>query len=159
MNADDASIPADAAPMGEAWPMAEGTRAFEIEQDVMFQHCDPAGIVFYPRYFEMINATVERWCADSLGWPFAAMHGEDGVAIPLASIQVDFEAVSRLGERLRWRLEVARVGRSSMDLRITASCGPERRLICAAAIVQVDLETKRPTPWSERVRDRLRGEG
>ena len=28
---------------------------FRHSIDVMFQHCDPAGIVFYPRFFEMMN--------------------------------------------------------------------------------------------------------
>ena len=32
---------------------------FTAEMTVAFRHCDPAGIVFYPRYFEMINDFVE----------------------------------------------------------------------------------------------------
>ena len=31
---------------------------FTTQRKVRFQHCDPAGIVFYPRYFEMINSVV-----------------------------------------------------------------------------------------------------
>ncbi|MEL6103010.1 MAG: acyl-CoA thioesterase, partial [Pseudomonadota bacterium] len=27
--------------------------SFQFLQKVLFKHCDPAGIVFYPRYFEM----------------------------------------------------------------------------------------------------------
>ena len=34
--------------------------AFVFPQKVRFQHCDPAGIVFYPRYFEMLNTTIEE---------------------------------------------------------------------------------------------------
>jgi 4-hydroxybenzoyl-CoA thioesterase len=33
--------------------------AFVMNQKVLFKHCDPAGVVFYPRYFEMINDCVE----------------------------------------------------------------------------------------------------
>ena len=36
---------------------------FATEILVRFQHCDPAGIVFYPRYFEMISQSVEEWFA------------------------------------------------------------------------------------------------
>ena len=32
-------------------------------------HCDPAGIVFYPRYVELCNEMVEDWFADGLGFP------------------------------------------------------------------------------------------
>jgi 4-hydroxybenzoyl-CoA thioesterase len=33
--------------------------AYQREVLVRFAHCDPAGIVFYARYFEMINGVVE----------------------------------------------------------------------------------------------------
>ena len=42
-------------------------RLIQIE----FNHCDPAGIVFYPRYFEMTNSVVENFFADVVGRSFA----------------------------------------------------------------------------------------
>ena len=41
--------------------------------DIRFTHCDPAGIVFYPRYFELINGVVEDCCAQGLGMSFHEM--------------------------------------------------------------------------------------
>ena len=38
---------------------------FTMPQKVQFKHCDPAGIVFYPRYFELLNDTL-------LGFPLPA---------------------------------------------------------------------------------------
>ncbi len=38
---------------------------------VEFNHCDPAGIVFYPRYFEMANSVVENFFRDEVDYPFA----------------------------------------------------------------------------------------
>ncbi len=138
--------------------MTEATAAvFEIEQEVMFQHCDPAGIVFYPRYSEMLNATVERWWGEALGWPFARMHLEDRMGVPMASIQLEFHAPSRLGDRLVWRLEATRVGGSSMDLSITARSGEERRVTAKATIVHANMETMRPTRWPDWVREKLQG--
>ena len=46
---------------------------FQREQVVRFGHCDPAGIVFFPRYFEMLNELVEDWFAQALGLPFAVL--------------------------------------------------------------------------------------
>lgn len=34
---------------------------FTFTQKVLFKHCDPAGIVFYPRYFEIINDCIEAF--------------------------------------------------------------------------------------------------
>ena len=46
------------------------TERFVLSRQIEFNHCDPAGMVFYPRYFEMISATVERFLADEIdyGW-------------------------------------------------------------------------------------------
>ena len=40
--------------------------AFQREILVRFGHCDAAGWVFYPRYFEMISDFVEDWFEDGL---------------------------------------------------------------------------------------------
>lgn len=34
---------------------------FSYRQKVLFMHYDPAGIVFFPRYFEMMNDCVEAF--------------------------------------------------------------------------------------------------
>jgi 4-hydroxybenzoyl-CoA thioesterase len=122
---------------------------------VMFQHCDPAGIVFYPRYFEMINATVEDWFEEEIGVPFAAMHGARAMAIPAAHIAVDFLRPSRLGDVLDVRLSVERVGGASMALRLVAHGAEGPALTAELTIVHVLKETMRPAPWPDDIRARV----
>jgi 4-hydroxybenzoyl-CoA thioesterase len=43
---------------------------YQFFQKVLFKHCDPTGIVFYPRFFEMINDAVEAMFSDLLDRPF-----------------------------------------------------------------------------------------
>ncbi len=83
---------------------------FISQVEVRFRHCDPAGIVFYPRYFEMINDFVEEWFDKGMGLPFHALHVERHIGTPTASVQCDFSAPSRWHERLRQVLEVQRIG-------------------------------------------------
>jgi 4-hydroxybenzoyl-CoA thioesterase len=33
---------------------------------IRFQHTDPAGIVFYPRYFEILGQIIEDWFSHDL---------------------------------------------------------------------------------------------
>jgi len=75
----------------------------------------------------MINATVEDWFSRAVGVDFAKIHGELNSAIPVASLQVDFKAPSRLGEVLDFELAVARLGTSSIDLRIQVAVHDERK--------------------------------
>jgi 4-hydroxybenzoyl-CoA thioesterase len=118
-------------------------------QEIRFRHCDPAGIVFYPRFFEMTNDAVESFFAEVLELPFGRMHADAGV--PTAQIRAEFHAPSRLGDSLEIALQVTRVGRSSLDFSYDAHCGAERRFSAASTVVFVN-DRGRPQPWDDRVR-------
>ena len=126
--------------------------AYIYPQKVLFKHCDPAGIVFYPRYFEMMNDCVEAFFDAVLGLPFSAVHKKGGV--PTAEIATRFTAPSRLGDDLVIRLDVAKLGRSSIGLRFQAECRSEVRFRADSTLVLVN-ETGRPTAWPEPVREKI----
>lgn len=126
--------------------------AFHFPQKVLFKHCDPAGIVFYPRYFEMLNDVVEAFFDEALGLPFETLHDSGGV--PTAEITTRFLAPSRHGDHLTIALTVTRVGRSSLGLTFHADCGGEPRFTARSTLVLVD-EHGRPRPWPEAVRQKL----
>ena len=124
------------------------TRDIRIE----FNHCDPAGIVFYPRYFEMLNSVIENFFRDIAGHPFEAMMLDD-TGVPTARVEMSYAAPSRLGEVLTWRLTVARLGRAALDLTVEAWGTGIRRL--TAGITVVHIKTGRPQVWPDVVRDRI----
>ena len=126
--------------------------AFTFPQRVRFQHCDPAGIIFYPRYFEMLNATVEEWFATRLGLSFAEIHGPMQRGVPTARFTAEFTAPSRLGELLDWRLVPRRIGRSSCELNLRASCEGELRAEFLQTLVWIDKASGRPLPWPDSLR-------
>lgn len=125
---------------------------FTVTRKIRFGHCDPAGIVYYPRYFEMINDTVEDWFDERLGAPFGRMHGPDAHGVPTARIEIAFTAPSRIGDRLDFALRPLRLGRTSVDLRIEATCGGQVRLRLTSTLVHISLGTGRPVPWPEPLR-------
>ena len=71
---------------------------FRSEILIRFAHCDPAGIVFYPRYLEMFNNLVEDWFREGLGLPFPDLI-KRGWGVPTAHLEVDFVATCFLGRR------------------------------------------------------------
>ena len=121
---------------------------------IEFNHCDPAGIVFYPRYFEMTNSVVENFFDEELHYPFSRMHVEEGYAVPTARIETEFHAPSWLGERLQFELEVTRVGRSSLHLTLVARGGDGPKLTAWSVLVFVNRDG-RPERWPEDVREKL----
>ena len=128
---------------------------YESAQKVRFQHCDPAGIVFYPRYFEMINAVVENWFDEALHVPFSTLHFERNLAVPTVTIKTDFLAPSRLDDDLRMTLEVLALGGSSLNLKIRALCGDQERLSADVTLVCVAKETIKPTRWPDDIRSQV----
>lgn len=131
---------------------------FTHPRPVLFQHCDPAGIVFYPRYFEMLNETVEHWFAARLGCGFAELHGARGLGIPTVALSTRFLAPSRLGDPLEISLRPDALGRTSAGLLFRAVCGAEARLEMQSTIVCVRMADGRPCPWPEDIRARLEQE-
>lgn len=125
---------------------------FIMKQKVQFKHCDPAGIVFYPRYFEMMNDCVEAFFDDALECPFEDLHREGGV--PTAQIAVTFSKPSYHGDRLKIALDCTTLGRSSLGLRIEAMCGAERRFLATSTLVHIDGRGK-STPWPDPLRARI----
>ena len=125
---------------------------FEFHQKVLFKHCDPAGIVFYPRYFEMMNDCVEAFFDEALGMPFETLHALGGV--PTGRIETRFSAPSRHGDHLTFRLKIARVGNSSAAYVMTAHCADELRLTTRATLVHVSA-IGRSAPWPPDIRERL----
>ncbi|WP_292294426.1 hotdog domain-containing protein [Marivita sp.] len=133
--------------------------AYTYVHDVMLRDCEPSGIVFLPRYFEMVHTVIENWLDEALDWPMSQIQGSDGLSLPFVNISADFPAPSRLGDRLTWRLVVREVRRSSMWLELTGTTGAETRVTVTGTLVlseAVALRTRRwPDAITERVRDYL----
>lgn len=82
------------------------------KEKIRFQHIDYAGIVFYPRFLEMLNALVEDWFEESLQRPFSKMHETSG--IPTVDLKIQFKKAARLGETLTKKLWVKELKSSSV---------------------------------------------
>ncbi|GAA0869141.1 acyl-CoA thioesterase [Brevundimonas basaltis] len=130
------------------------SQIFTTRRRVRFADCDAAGIVFYPRYFEMLNGVVEDWFAGPLGASFRDLHMERHVSVPTAAVEARFIAPSRLEDDLSFSLTVTRLGGASCGLRHTIDCGEQRRFEATQTIVFVGRSLK-PEPWPEALRARI----
>jgi 4-hydroxybenzoyl-CoA thioesterase len=117
---------------------------FTRERLIRFSDCDPAGIVFYPQYFVMLNGLVEDWFNDELGIGYAALILERRIGLPTVRLEVDFQAVSRLGDQVELSLQVDRLGGRSLTLalEVTGADGG-LRLRMRQVLVTTSLVTHR----------------
>ncbi len=87
---------------------------FTKTEKIRFKHVDYAGIVFYPRFLEMLNDLVEDWFEEALDRPFSKIH-ESNVGIPTVDLKVQFKKAARIGEVLTKQLWVKKLGGASVN--------------------------------------------
>lgn len=127
--------------------------AYRRRYQIEFNHCDPAGIVFYPRYFELLNSVIENFFKDGLGRPFAQVIA-DGNGSPTVTLEAQFTAPSRLGDLVDFTLHVRGVGRSSVDFH-TILCGADGGMRAEFKHRVVWTQGLASAPWPDALRARL----
>jgi 4-hydroxybenzoyl-CoA thioesterase len=94
--------------------MLVNTRRLAIE----WGDCDPAGIVFNPRYFEWFDAATAALFARALGMTKATMVKRYGiVGIPLVDTRATFRVPCAFGDDVQIESTVTEFRRSSFDVR------------------------------------------
>ena len=77
--------------------MATSIVDFEID----WSDCDPAGIVFYPQYFRMMNTGVHKMF-EHAGLSYAELTRRyTPIGTPLLDIQATFKSPARMGDKLK----------------------------------------------------------
>lgn len=135
----------------------DSKRAFASEKRVRFQHCDPAGIVFYPQYFVLFHELIEDWFDCGLEVNYADLIAVQRLGVPTVRLECEFIAPSTIGDTLQLRLVVRRVGTTSIALSLMAFSGDELRVRIEQVIVLFSLEHRAPVKISEDLRRRIGG--
>jgi len=131
---------------------------FIKEEKIRFQHVDYAGIVFYPRFLEMLNALVEDWFEEALERPFSTIHETNG--IPTVDLKVQFKKAARLGETLTKYLWVKNLGGASVNcgFRFKDSEGNtclEGEVTLVNVAISKDRNAIKAEPFSEDMKEKI----
>jgi 4-hydroxybenzoyl-CoA thioesterase len=128
---------------------------FSLRIPIRFSHCDPAGYVFFPRFFEMIQAVCEDWITRHLGLNFSEMILQHRLGQPTAYTECQFIKPCLLGENLDLAIILDNFGTSSLHLRFIGTVDGEIRLCARSVQVVISLENGRPVPIDGDMRKRL----
>jgi 4-hydroxybenzoyl-CoA thioesterase len=122
---------------------------FTVKKLVRMQHCDAAGIVFTPQYFNLFTEVLEDWWSDGIGVSFNEMLNKFQRAIPLKKAEAEFLKPSRLGDELVFSLSVSELGKASMKVLIEAKKDDNLRCFVVLTMVQVNTENFKVITWTE----------
>ncbi len=129
--------------------------SFQRQHKIRFAECDYAGIMYYPRYFDAVNATVEDWFDEALGVSFKKLIGDRRLGAPLVGIETKFVRPCRLGDMIIFDLSVARLGESSAALDMKTLMDGDIRMRSRMTIVCVDVDMNGSAPWPDDIRDKM----
>jgi len=102
---------------------------------IVWGDCDPAGIVFYPRYFEMFDASTTALFERALGMnKFEFVKAYDSVGYPMVDTRARFLLPTRYGDDVVIETEITEIKRSSFEIR--------HRLIKDGALAVEGFETR-----------------
>lgn len=130
---------------------------------VGFGDCDPAGIVYFPRFFHWFHEAMETWFGAVLGLPYAEVIGGRKLGFPAVHTEADFRRPVAMGDEIAVEQRVVQLGRSSLGFAYTvrlAAAPGDVRLVGATVTVVMDLDPQRPTfrsavPLPDDLRQRI----
>jgi 4-hydroxybenzoyl-CoA thioesterase len=97
--------------------------------------CDPAGIVFYPRYFAMFNHSTELLIEGALGVKKITLNRQHGLGgFPAVATEARFLLPTRYGDDVEIESAFIRIGRSSFAI--------QHKLTLAGALAVEGNETR-----------------
>ncbi len=131
---------------------------FTKQEKIRFKHVDYAGIVFYPRFLEMLNDLVEDWFEEALERPFSKIHETNG--IPTVDLKVQFKKAARIGEILTKKLWVIKLGGASIHcgFRFEDEQGNtclEGEVTLVNVAIAADRQNIKAEPFSEEMKSKI----
>lgn len=132
--------------------------SFASRKLIRFQHCDPAGLIFYPRAFVLGGEVIEDWFIEWSGETLHSFHKASGRSLPTVKTSCEFLQQVHLSDELDFSLFVRELGRCSVTISIVATRDGQACLKIDSTLVQVEGgagTTFRPVPFSDDQRQRL----
>lgn len=83
-----------------------------VVEQIRFGDCDPAGVAYYPRIFELVHRAMETYF-DACGVPYAQLIRERRLGVPTVALEATFSAPMRQGDLIEIEVAVVQVGSRS----------------------------------------------
>lgn len=127
---------------------------FTATYPLRFGDCDPSGIAYYPSYLRILDGAIEDFFAD-LGARRDRMIADLRMGTPTVTLNLVFERPGYQGDELTIDIQVARLGRSSLDLAHRVSARSETLFTAAHRLVATSLDTHTSCAWPDALRAAL----
>ena len=129
---------------------------FIVHRTVLWRDCDPAQIVYTPRFLDFVAEAVEGWFRHVFGVDWYGFRETRNVGIPAVHTSLDFSSPVRSGDELSLTVLVDKVGRSSLPLRVIGRLGDREAFRGVWIISMLDNADDRPISVPDDDRELIR---
>jgi len=130
-------------------------KAFVTQQQVRFGDVDPAGIVYFPKIYDLIHQAFEELWDVHVGKRYYHLLCEEELGFPLVHSEVQFRHPLHFGDRPVVRITCFHLGRSSIGLRYLFTVGDVECVDARMTVVCVELGELESQPIPEEYRTRF----
>ncbi len=129
---------------------------YKYKTQISFDQCDPAGIIFYGRTFELAHRAFERLVVEA-GIKWDDWFASDVFAVPIVHGEVDYFSPLRPGHEIEVICAVDKIGESSVAFayRIEREGELAAKLKTVHVFMNIADQTKMEIP--EGIRAKLKG--
>jgi len=124
-------------------------KVFVQHRRLSWGEADPAGTIYAPRAIDIAIQAIEALWVDALGLTFQELHGQHKRGTPWVHTSCEFSAPLRAGERFELRIQLEKIGATSMTWRGEA-IRPDGATLFKTKLVSVMIDTtsgeSRPIP-------------
>jgi 4-hydroxybenzoyl-CoA thioesterase len=122
---------------------------------VRFSDCDPAGILYTPRFVDLVNGVVEDFFPARLRIDYHALIQTERVGLGYKSADCDFFKPALMGDRLQFTVIVEHIGRTSVIFSIHCVREIEEIMRCRLVMVTTSLNTHNAITIPRPLKDAL----
>ncbi len=129
-----------------------GPKLWRTDVKIRWGHCDAAGIVYTPHYFDLFNGVIEDWYPAALGLDYHAYMRDRRIGLGYAHASADFLMPGLMGDVMEVAVVLNRIGGASFAVTLHAMKDGAEAVRGRMVVVCTDLDAKKAVPIPDDLR-------
>ena len=124
---------------------------YTVDRRVTFGHCDPAGIVYYPRYFEWFHDVFEGMFEPIVGTTYAEIVRRHQTGYPAVQAVCEWRGPARWGDLVTVEVFLSRLSTRSATFEYRVKNGDALIATASVKIATMHMQAHNSAPFPDEV--------
>ncbi|MBL4623486.1 MAG: acyl-CoA thioesterase [Immundisolibacteraceae bacterium] len=128
---------------------------FEVKRQIYWGECDPAGIVYTPKFLDMSFQAMEHFWQEHVQIGWLDLQAEQQITTPMVHVEMDFMAPARSGDHISIWFAIEKLGRSTIHYRARGMMGQRPLFVVRIISSMVDQKIFKSVEIPTAIRAKL----